>query len=83
MLPPYSPESYVNFNQDEPRRKMLAAFKQVAGELGRTYPLWINGEPVTTGDSFDSVSPADPSRVVGTFAKANTDIADNAVRSAA
>ncbi len=83
MLPPYSPESYVNFNQDEPRRKMLAAFKQVTGELGRTYPLWINGEPVTTGDSFDSVSPADPSRVVGTFAKANTDIADKAVRSAA
>ena len=83
MLPPYSPEPYVNFNQDDPRRKMLAAFKQVAGELGRTYPLWINGEPVTTGDSFDSVSPADPSRVVGTFAKANTDIADKAVRSAA
>ncbi len=83
MLPPYSPEPYVDFNRNEPRAKMLAALDKVAGELGKTYPLWINGEPVTTGETFDSVSPADPTRVVGTFAKANSDLADKAIRTAA
>ena len=83
MLPPFAPEPYVDFNQDEPRRKMIAALEQVRGELGRTYPLWINGEPVTTGEQFHSTSPADPNLVIGTFAKANADLADKAVRSAA
>jgi 1-pyrroline-5-carboxylate dehydrogenase len=83
MFPPYSPEPYVDFNQDEPRQKMLVALKKVADELGRTYPLWINGEPVTSGETFNSVSPADPDRLVGTVAKANGDLADKAVRSAA
>ena len=83
MLPPYAPEPYVDFNQDEPRRQMLAALEKVKGELGRTYPLWVDGQPVTSGETFDSVSPADPDRVVGTFAKANADLADRAVRTAA
>jgi 1-pyrroline-5-carboxylate dehydrogenase len=83
MLPPYTPESYVDFSQNEPREKMLAALEKVRGELGRTYPLWINGEAVTPGATFDSVSPADPDRVVGTVAKGNQDLADKAVRTAA
>jgi 1-pyrroline-5-carboxylate dehydrogenase len=83
MLPPFSPEPYVDFNQDEPRSKMLAALKQVEGELGGTYPLWIHGEPVTPGETFDSISPADPKCVVGTVAKANGDLADKAVKTAA
>ncbi len=79
MLPPYTPEPYVDFNQDGPRAKMLAALEKVNGELGRSYPLWVDGEAVTTGQTFDSVSPADPGRVVGTMAKANVDLADKAV----
>jgi len=83
MLPPFSPEPYVDFNDDEPRAKMLAAFEQVAGELGRSVPLWIDGEPVNPGETFTSTSPADPDRVVGVVAKANKDLADRAVKSAA
>ena len=83
MLPPFSPEPYVDFSQDEPRAKMLAALEQVSGELGRTYSLWINGRAVTPSETFNSVSPADPDRVVGTVAKANADLADQAVKSAA
>ena len=83
MLTPYSPELYVDFTAAGPRERMLAALKQVAGELGRQYPLWIGGEPVTTGETFTSVSPANPERVVGTVAKANTDLADKAVVTAA
>ncbi len=83
MLPPFVPEPYVDFTQEQPRTRMLAALKDVEGQLGRTYPLWIAGEAVTTGETFDSVSPADPDRVIGTMAKANIDLADRAVRAAA
>lgn len=82
MLTPYAPEPYVDFSQDGPRQKMLAALKSVASELGREYPLWINGEPVTTGETFTSTSPADPDRVVGVIAKGNADLADKGVRCA-
>ncbi len=83
MLPPFSPTAYVDFEQDAPRKKMLAALEKVKGELGCTYPLWINGSTVTPGEVFNSISPADPERVVGIAAKANTDLADKAVRAAA
>ncbi len=83
MFPPYVPEAYVNFDEPEPRARMLAALEKVKSELGRTYPLWINGEAVMADETFDSVSPADPGRVVGTVAKANNDLADRAVRTAA
>ena len=83
MLPAYAPESYVDFSQPDPRAKMLAALKQVGSELGRTYPLWINGEPVTTKETFTSTSPADPDRVVGVMCQANAELADRAVRGAA
>ncbi len=82
MLTPYFPESYVDFNQPEPRAKMLAALEHVRGHLGRTYPLWVDGKPITTSETFTSISPADPSRIVGVMSKANADIADRAVRSA-
>lgn len=83
MLTPFYPESYVDFNQPEPRAKMLAALELVRGQLGRTYPLWVDGKPITTSETFTSISPADPNRMVGVMSKANADIADRAVRSAA
>ncbi|MBI1824897.1 MAG: L-glutamate gamma-semialdehyde dehydrogenase [Planctomycetes bacterium] len=83
MLTPYSPESYVDFNQPAPKAAMLAALENVRGQLGRTYSLWIDGKPVTTSETFKSISPADPDRVVGVFAKANADLADRAVRGVA
>ncbi len=82
MISPYTPEPYVNFNEPEPREKMLAALAKVKGELGQSYSLWINGEAVTTSETFNSVSPANPDLIIGTCSKANTDLADKAVRSA-
>ena len=38
---------------------------------------------MNTGETFDSVSPADPSRVVGTMAKSNVDLANQAIEMAA
>ena len=83
MFTTYSPEPYVDFTQPEPREKMLAALEQVRGELGQTYKIWLDGKAVTAAQTFDSTSPADPGRVVGTMCKSNVDHADAAVRSAA
>ncbi len=80
MLPPYSPEPYVDFSQPGPRANMLAALEKVRGQLGRSFPLWLHGKAVTTSETFTSISPADPGRVVGVFSKANAEIADKAVR---
>ncbi len=82
MLTPYRPEPYVDFTQPEPREKMLAALESVRGQLGRTYPLWIGGEPVTTTQTFKSTSPADPDRVVGVMSKADEELARKAIASA-
>jgi 1-pyrroline-5-carboxylate dehydrogenase len=83
MLTTYRPEPYVDFTQPEPRQRMLDALAQVQSQLGRTYALWVAGEPVTTKETFPSVSPADPSRVVGVMCKADAALADKAVRAAA
>ncbi len=83
MLTPYRPEPYVNFNEDGPRGAMLEAIASVAGQLRRRYPLRIGGKLVETKETFDSISPAEPTRVVGTMCKATADHADQAVRAAA
>ncbi len=83
MLPTYAPESYVDFSQESPRARMLAALDSVSRQLGRSFPLWIDGQRVETRETFHSISPADPKRVVGVFSKANADLADRAVRAAA
>lgn len=82
MLMPYQPEHYVDFSQPEPRSRMIAALEHVRSQLGRTYPLWVDGKPITTSETFSSTSPADPTRVVGVMSKSNADIADRAVRAA-
>jgi 1-pyrroline-5-carboxylate dehydrogenase len=83
MLQPYHPETYVDFAQAEPRARMLAALEQVRSQLGRSVPLWIHGKPVTTQETFSSISPADPGRVVAVVSKANVDLAEKAVRCSA
>jgi 1-pyrroline-5-carboxylate dehydrogenase len=83
MLSSFFPEPYVDFQRDEPRSRMLAALDQVGRQLGREYPLWIGGQPVTTRETFKSTSPAAPDRVVGVMAKVTADLADKAIRAAA
>ncbi len=84
MLPAYTPEPYVNFGEDEnARSRMLAALESVGRELGKSYPLWIDGESVSGAGTFQSISPGKLDRVVGEVAKASPEQADRAVRAAA
>ncbi len=82
MLMPYRPEPYVDFSQDQPRQKMIAALEQVRGQLGQTYPLLIGGRKVETGQKVESVMPASPKTVVGAVTKAGPDQAEQAMQAA-
>jgi len=62
---------------------MRAALAKVKSELGREYPLVIGGERINTGDTLESVNPANRTEVVGRFHKATKELANKAVETAA
>ncbi|MGH9875456.1 MAG: aldehyde dehydrogenase family protein, partial [Pyrinomonadaceae bacterium] len=76
-------EPFTDFNKEENAQAMRAALAKVKSELGREYPLVIGGERITTDAKLDSINPANRSEVVGRFQKATTDLANQAVESAA
>ncbi len=82
MLMPYRPEPYVNFAENEPRQKMLAALKDFRGRLGANYPLRIGDKKVDNEQKIKSLMPAHHETVVGHVSKANRDQAELAIQTA-
>src|ERR1700750_1779065 len=68
---PFRNEPLTDFSKPENASAMKAAIEKVRKELGREYPLVINGRPVTTTGKIKSINPAHPSEVVGVFQKAD------------
>ncbi|MDX6712606.1 MAG: 1-pyrroline-5-carboxylate dehydrogenase [Blastocatellia bacterium] len=60
-------EPFTDFIKEENAAAMRAAIEKVRGELGREYPLVINGERITLDEKFESINPAKSSEVVGRF----------------
>ena len=79
MLPPFSPQKYVDFSIPENRKKMEDALAKVKSELGREYDLIIGGESVKSDATFKSVNPSEPSQVIGVFQKATPELAKKAI----
>lgn len=82
MLMPFRNEPFTNFQTDAAREAMRLALEQVKQELGRTYPLVIGGKQIHIDDLSQSINPARPDEIIGTFAKATKEHADQAVRAA-
>ncbi len=78
----FTNEAYHDFGNNEIREKMLGAIRDWRESFGKSYPLVINGEKVTTGEWIASVNPANTSEVIGKVAKATTAEADKAVAAA-
>src|SRR5687768_3073398 len=76
-------EPFTDFNNEENAAAMRAAIESVKAQLGKEYPLVIGGERIKTGDTLDSINPANRTQVVGKFHKATKDLANKAVESAA
>ncbi|HEY1013259.1 MAG TPA: L-glutamate gamma-semialdehyde dehydrogenase [Herpetosiphonaceae bacterium] len=83
MLPEFRNEPFTDFSIEANAKAMRDALAKVEKELGQTYPLLIGGEYIELEDTFDSINPAKPSQVVGSFGKATVEHANQAVEAAA
>jgi len=79
MVVPYKHEPFTDFSIEENKSEMEEALKKVEADLGREYPLIINGERVTTEEKIVSVNPANKEEVIGYVSKANEEIAERAM----
>jgi 1-pyrroline-5-carboxylate dehydrogenase len=68
-------EPFTDFSIPENASAMRSAIEKVRGELGREYPIIINGERLALDAKFTSINPADTSEVVGIFSEGDTDTA--------
>ena len=82
MLQPFRNEPFTDFSQPENAKAFQAALDLVKSEIGRTYPLVIGGERIMLDETFPSLNPARPDEVLGYFAKANEEHAEQAVQAA-
>src|ERR1700726_56998 len=80
---PFKNEDILDFSKPENRQRQLAALEKAKSELGRTYPLIINGKKINGEATFASVNPSQPEQVIGHFARATVAQANEAVQAAA
>lgn len=83
MLPDYAPTPLTDFSRPEHAAAMEAALAGVRARLGGTWPLWLDGERVTTDATRPSVDPADHATVVGHAAEAGPEHLERAFVAAA
>ena len=78
----FSNEPAVDFTREDIRDAFPHAIAQVREQLGKTYPLWIDGREVTTDETLPSTNPANPSELIGIVSQAGTEEVDLAVAAA-
>ena len=81
MLPEFRTEPYGDFGAER-RPAMQRAMRHVAGQFGATYPIVINGEHILREEKLASINPAEPNKVVGYVAKADQELANQALNAA-
>jgi len=75
-------EPSIDWSNPENTRRMRAAIEKVRNELGREYDLVIGGRRVKTEEKSQSLNPAKPSEVVGTFSTASAAEVEPAMQAA-
>ncbi|WP_338449245.1 L-glutamate gamma-semialdehyde dehydrogenase [Niallia oryzisoli] len=82
MVTAYRHEPLTDFTVDENKLAFMEALKQVNSQLGKKYPLIINGERVTSGAVIASYNPARKTELIGTVSAANKELAEEAMQAA-
>ncbi len=72
-LDEFTNEALTDFSKPENAEAISAAIEKVRSELGREYPIVINGEKIALDRKFRSVNPAKVSEVVGVFSEGDSD----------
>ena len=77
-------EPFTDYTKPENAAAMQAAIAKVRSELGREYPIVINGEKIALDAKFTSINPANITEVVGVFSEGdtNTDLVEKAITAA-
>jgi len=75
-------EPLTDFASDAGRREMQAALRTVGAELGREFPLLIDGQAIRTDKTFRSVNPSQTDQVVAVLPQAGPEQVDAAVQAA-
>src|SRR4029078_12253833 len=78
----YKNQPPIDFAIPENRAAMRSALASIRPQLGRHFPLVINGNDVDTPTRGRSMNPADKSQLVGTFALGQLPHVTHAVASA-
>jgi RHH-type proline utilization regulon transcriptional repressor/proline dehydrogenase/delta 1-pyrroline-5-carboxylate dehydrogenase len=79
---PFRNEPPIDFAKEENRERMREALALVRTQLGRSYPLVINGRNVTGAGEIVSVNPSKTSEIVGRVAAASKEQAAAAIAAA-
>ena len=83
QLPEFKNEPLCDFQGNaELFKKMKAAIEEVGKELGQEYDLVIGGQRVKTQDKLRSYNPSQKDQLVGSFSKANPELAERAIKTA-
>ncbi|MBX7170104.1 MAG: L-glutamate gamma-semialdehyde dehydrogenase [Pyrinomonadaceae bacterium] len=78
ILDEFKNEPFTDYSKTENAEAMKAAIAEVQNELGKEYPIVINGEKIELAEKFISINPAKKTEVVGSFSDADAD-AENLV----
>lgn len=82
-LPAFANEPlFAGCDDPQVREAFPRAIARVREQLGRDYPLYINGRNVVTDEVIDSINPADPDEVIGHICQAGTEEVEQAIRAA-
>src|SRR5437868_9384555 len=81
-MKPFKNEPFTDFTNKKNAKKFKFALDKVHAELGRDYPVVINGERITTEDKISSLNPSNTNEIVGRFSKATPQMAEQAVKAA-
>lgn len=79
---PYKHEPFTDFQKAENREAYEKALKKVEEDLGKEYPLIINGERIYTDDKVRSFNPSNREETIGYVSKANKELAGKALEAA-
>lgn len=78
----YRNEPFTDFKQECNRQAMEAALEHVRAQLGRAYPLRINGREIMTDKRSASINPGQLKQIVGYVSQADADLARQAIEAA-
>ena len=81
-LPEFRNEPFTDFSAEANRNAMLQALRTVASEMGREFPLVIDGKRLVAKEKFNSTNPSQKDEVVAICQKATAEHVEMAITAA-